>query len=160
MQITTRAGTPADITFARKTHHAAYRDVVVRQWGKWDEECQDGFFMKDWSNAQFDVIMVDGAACGYTAVVERPDDVHVRELVVHPNYQNKGIGTFLLRRAMARASERGVPVKLGTCLENYRSQALYKRLGFREFGQTDKHLLLEWRNESASKEADTPARPQ
>ena len=60
MNVRTRPATIADLDFARRAHHAAYRDVVTRQWGQWEEELQDRFFGKDWGDARFDVIMVDG----------------------------------------------------------------------------------------------------
>jgi len=144
MDISTRPATEADLDFAREAHHAAYRDVVIRQWGQWDEALQDEFFRKGWENAQFDVIVVDGIDCGYAAVEDRDKDVHVRELVIHPDYQSKGIGSEFLRSILARATERGVPVRLGTCIENYKAQSLYARLGFREIGRSETHILMEW----------------
>jgi len=39
-----RPATTADTEFARFTHHAAYHDVVVRQFGNFDERMQDNFF--------------------------------------------------------------------------------------------------------------------
>ena len=34
----------ADFEFGRFVHHAAYQDVVTRQFGSWEEKIQDGFF--------------------------------------------------------------------------------------------------------------------
>jgi ribosomal protein S18 acetylase RimI-like enzyme len=70
-------------------------------------------------------------------------DVHVRELVIAPEYQGRGIGTALLRDAQARARSRGVPVHLGTFPQN-RALALYQRLGFREIERSDRHVVLRW----------------
>lgn len=89
------------------------------------------------------MILCDGIRCGYVCIEERPDDIHVRELVVHPDFQNRGVGSALLRQVMARAQERQVPVRLGTCHKN-RAQHLYRRLGFGEFDRTNTHVLLQW----------------
>jgi len=40
--------------------------------GRWDEKLQDQFFDRDWGNAHFDILLVDGVPCGYTSV---EDDV-------------------------------------------------------------------------------------
>jgi hypothetical protein len=37
VEITTRQAAAADTDFAREAYHAAYRDVVERQFGPWDE---------------------------------------------------------------------------------------------------------------------------
>jgi ribosomal protein S18 acetylase RimI-like enzyme len=143
MQPTTLPAAESDIAFARETHHLAYRDVVVRQFGQWDERAQDRFFENGWDSAEHAILLADGEPCGYAAIEERVDDTHVRELVIHPDHQEEGIGTSFLRQVQERARTLGVPVRLGTHLEN-RAQVLYKRLGFREFDRTETHILMEW----------------
>lgn len=44
MKLEMRAAQEGDREFARLAHHAAYRDVVERQFGPWDEASQDDFF--------------------------------------------------------------------------------------------------------------------
>jgi len=143
MNVTTRRATAADLDFARRTHHAAYRDVVTRQWGQWDEETQDRFFDTDWGDARFDVILVDGVVCGYAAVEDQAEAIHVVELVVCPEYQGRGIGSTVLQTVIARAQNEQRPVRLRTCIENSRAQSFYRRHGFRELGRDETHLLLE-----------------
>ena len=143
MEITTRPATAADMDFARTVHHLAYRDVVTRQFGQWDETLQDGFFDRGWSPAKIEILLVDGEPCGYTGIEDRPGDVYLRELVIQPEYQGRGIGTTILRQVMARAQGRGVPVRMQVLQQN-RAQDLYRRVGFREVGRTETHVLMEW----------------
>ena len=138
---TRRPATDADTDFARNAHHAAYRDVVVRQFGAWDEAQQDDFFAGDWSGAVFEIIECDGEACGYVAIENRDHDVHVRELVVLPGHQNRGIGTAVLASAIATAEARAVPIVLGALHAN-RAALLYRRLGFEEYERTPTHTLF------------------
>jgi ribosomal protein S18 acetylase RimI-like enzyme len=143
MDIALRPATDADTEFARRVHHGAYRDVVERQFGPWDDAAQDRYFARDWRDATFEIILADGRPCGYACLEDRAADVHVRELVIAPEFQGRGIGTALLRRVQQRARDRGVPVHLGTFAQN-RALALYRRLGFREVERTDSHVILRW----------------
>jgi GNAT superfamily N-acetyltransferase len=142
MKITRRAATELDTEFARLVHHRAYRDVVERQFGGWNEHDQDRFFAGDWRDAQFEIILADSVPCGYTCIEERAHDVHVRELVLLPEFQGQGIGTSILREVLECARARRVPVHLGTFHQN-RALNLYRRLGFSETGRTDTHVVLE-----------------
>ena len=144
MNVTRRPATDADTPFAREAHHGAYREAVERQFGQWDEARQDLLFARDWADAQFDVIELDGVPCGYACIEERDADFHVREIVVHPHFQGRAIGTAVLRETQERARARNVPVHLGTFLTN-RAAELYRRLGFQETGRTESHILMEWR---------------
>jgi GNAT superfamily N-acetyltransferase len=143
MEISRRPATEADRDLARRVHHAAYREAVERQFGRWVEAEQDRFFADGWAGARHEIVLCDGQPCGYVCVEERADDVHVRELVIMPEFQGRGIGTALLGEAIERARDRGVPVRLGTFHRN-RAAELYRRLGFREIGRTGTHILMEW----------------
>src|SRR5688500_5151390 len=143
VKVTRRPALESDTPFARETHHGAYRDVVTRQFGPWDEAKQDTLFARDWVDSQFEILEVDDIPCGYTCIEERAADFHVREIVVHPAHQNRGIGTAVLRETIERARAKGVPVHLGTFVNN-RAADLYRRLGFQETGRTDTHILMEW----------------
>ncbi|MGH9194552.1 MAG: GNAT family N-acetyltransferase [Acidimicrobiia bacterium] len=144
MEVTRRAAEDSDTDFARETHHRAYRDVVTRQFGAWNEDAQDAYFGGDWlSGPPFEIALADGRRCGYLSVEKRSDEIHVRELVLHPDFQNQGIGTALLRQEMERAQAAGLPVRLQTQLKN-EAIRLYRRLGFNEVGRTETHFQLEW----------------
>jgi GNAT superfamily N-acetyltransferase len=144
MEISQRPATEADLELARRVHHQAYREVVERQFGRWVVAEQDRFFDCGWADARHEIVLCDGEPCGYVCVEDRADDVHVRELVILPEFQGRGIGSALLGEAIARARGRGVPVRLGTFHRN-RAAELYRRLGFQETGRTPTHILMEWR---------------
>lgn len=134
-----RPATADDAAFARTTHHAAFREVVERQFGPWDEARQDAFFDSFWRQGGTEIVELDGARCGYLDVVEHDDHVQVREIVLHPDVLGRGIGTELLGGVFAR----GKPVRLGVLLENHRARALYERLGFTETGRDAAHHLMQ-----------------
>lgn len=141
LNVTRRPATDRDTEFARQVHHLAYREPSEAQFGPWDEAAQDRFFESDWRDAQFEMVLANGEACGYVCIEDRLEDLHIREIVIHPAFQGRGIGSAILRDVIERARQRRVPVHLGTFRKN-RAVALYQRLGFRETGTTDTHVLL------------------
>jgi ribosomal protein S18 acetylase RimI-like enzyme len=141
-RLTRRAAVDADREFARRAHHDAYRDVVMRQFGAWDEAWQDRRFRASWMPDAHEILLWDGVPCGYLGVDERGDDFYVREIVVRPEFQGRGIGTAILQGVIERARQRGLPVRL-QALHRNRAIELYRRLGFREVGRTDTHVLFE-----------------
>ncbi len=148
MTVSLRPATQSDTEFARRVHHRAYHDIVVAQFGDWNETVQDRLFESDWSTPGFEVITYEGVACGYTCVEDREQDIHVRELALLPRFQGKGIGTSILQGAMERAAERNVPIRLGVLRKN-RALQMYRKLGFEETSDTETHVTLEWRPRSS-----------
>jgi GNAT superfamily N-acetyltransferase len=143
VEVRRRPALPSDAELARRVHHLGYREAVERQFGAWDETQQDRFFAGDWDAASFEVLLCDGEPCGYACVEERDDHVLVREIVVAPAFQGRGIGSAVLRETQERARARGVPVRLGTLFTS-RAAVLYRRLGFRETGRSATHIGFEW----------------
>src|SRR5215813_8792168 len=97
MIVSKRQATDTDREFARAVHHRAYRDVVERQYGRWDETLQDSFFDVAWSAATHEIVLYDTTPCGYCCVEIRTREILVRELVIDPDYQSRGIGTLILQ---------------------------------------------------------------
>lgn len=78
-------------------------------------------------------------------------------MVILPEFQNRGMGTWLLEETKEGARQRGVPVKLQTQHAN-RAVELYLRLGFKKTGDTEHHVLMEWNPEDGARVVESPAR--
>ncbi len=142
-EITKRIATEADTEFARKTHHAAYHDVVVRQFGNFDEKVQDDFFAESWKSKTHEILLNGNSETGYCSVEQLSDYIVVHELVLLPEFQRKGIGSKILREVMEEAKAKNIPVKLQVLKEN-QAQHLYRKLGFKDTGSTDTHIQMEF----------------
>lgn len=137
-----RKADESDTDFARKIHHAAYHDVVVKQFGNFDEKKQDDFFAKSWQPSKSEIILVDGKDAGYCSIERFSDHIFVEQLAIDPTYQGKGIGTQVLQEVMEEAKAKNLPIKLQVLKENM-AQNLYRKLGFREVEQTPTHIRME-----------------
>ena len=144
MIVTRYQATEGDYEFVRSVHHAAYRDVVERQYGRWDEVEAERLFNVQWVAGAHEIIVCDSIGCGYCRVEYLNDHILVRELVIDPRSQGRGIGTQIMQGVIEEAQARKVPVRLQTHIVN-RAANLYRRLGFQEYDRTNTHLLMEWR---------------
>lgn len=147
MEVTRRPARDTDTEFARSVHHRAYRDVSERQFGPWDEAWQNGAFAASWASGAFEIVSCDGEACGYLCVEDGTDEIHVHEIVLLPEFQGRGIGSFLLREVMERAQRRGLPIRLRVLHLN-RALHLYRKLGFQEIGRTEAQVLMQWNGDA------------
>ncbi len=138
-----RAATPADEPFARRLHREAYEDVVTRQFGEWDAARQVAFFEAKWDPAHYRVIEVEGQLAGIVATSPRDDERFVDEIQLLPAFQSQGIGSAVLRGILEDAMAACLPVRLRVLRLN-RAKALYERLGFTTYDETETHFLMEW----------------
>lgn len=63
------------------------------------------------------------------------DELLIARLFVAPSAFRRGVGTALVRHALAQA--RGRRVRVGTAAANLPALALYERFGFRRVGERD-----------------------
>jgi GNAT superfamily N-acetyltransferase len=122
---------PADETyrdFSYQVKKAAVGDYITDMFG-WDEDVQRDFHAKAWQEQKPDIIIYDGKPIGTIATVESEDCIEIGQFFILPDYQNKGIGTYLLKSILDKADRLGTNVTL-KFLQNNPVQSLYVRHGF------------------------------
>lgn len=139
-----RPAQAADEELARTIHWDAYREVVTRQFGGWDETLQEGYFRKKWHPEKFAIVLADGIPCGYLAVEEHAHEIVVNEIALLGAFRGRGVGSALLSEILGRARGSQRAVRLQVLKEN-RARELYRRLGFVETGSTETHVTMEAR---------------
>jgi GNAT superfamily N-acetyltransferase len=123
---------PADEThkeFSYQVKKAAEGEYITHMFG-WDEDVQQDFHAKAWQEQKPDIITYDGKPIGTVATIEREDCIEIGQFFILPEYQNKGIGTHLLKDILDRADQLGKAITL-KFLKNNRVESLYVRHGFR-----------------------------
>lgn len=143
-----RQATESDSEFAYHVKRAAFREYVEQTWG-WDEGWQRRYHATHFDPSDVQIITYQGVEVGWLEVRREREAIQVANIYISPEYQNRGIGSFLLKEVLLDADQRGVPIKLGVFKVNTRAQQLYKRLGFRIVSETDVHYLMEAISESS-----------
>jgi ribosomal protein S18 acetylase RimI-like enzyme len=138
-----RPAKESDEVFMCKLHKAANHDVVVRQFGEWNDELQVSLFAKKWQSDPFEILEIDGQPIGCIRIEDRPDEVFFAEIQILPEFQGQGIGSQLIQTEITRASKLKKPIRLQVLQKNERARKLYEQLGFTMYGTTDRHFLLQ-----------------
>ena len=144
---------PADETyreFSYEVKKKAEGEYITSLFG-WDEEVQRDFHDKAWEQQKPDIISYDGKPVGTIATIETEDCIEVGQFFILPEYQNKGIGSYLLKSILDRADRLGKNVTL-RFLKNNPVKSLYVRNGFRFIytGEVAYHMERKPSNESSS----------
>jgi len=123
---------PADEThkeFTYQVKKAAEGEYITLMFG-WDEDVQRGFHAKAWQEQKPDIITYDGRPIGTIATIESEGCIEIGQFFILPEYQNRGIGTHLLKSILDRADGLGKNITL-CFLKNNPVKSLYIRNGFR-----------------------------
>lgn len=135
------ANTAENFEFTFLAKREALGPYVASRWG-WDDATQRETHAKYWATRPFSRIERDGVAVGTVSIGEAADHVLFAEFYVLPQFQRQGIGTEVLRRVIAEARAKGLPVRLQYLKWNPVG-TLYRREGFIEVGETETHFQLE-----------------
>ncbi len=135
-----RQATDADDDFLYRLHVAAMGDLVARVWG-WDDAWQERFFADHFDPAPARIVVVDGEDVGVVAVEWGAAEAFLCTIEILPEYQGRGLGAALVRRVIAEADGRHLPVRLRVLKINP-ARRLYERLGFVISGETETHYLM------------------
>jgi GNAT superfamily N-acetyltransferase len=76
-----------------------------------------------------EVIVLDGQRIGFYTFRPTDDGFHLDHLYIHPTCQSRRVGAFVLKRLLAQANARQLPIRLGA-LRNSPSNRFYQLHGF------------------------------
>jgi ribosomal protein S18 acetylase RimI-like enzyme len=137
---TLRAATSADTEFLWSVQREALAEYITAQFGT-DETEQRAFFENRFDLPSHQIVRVEGVDAGFLSVEARPDHICLRNIALSAPFRSAGVGTALVRYVIDRAG--GLPVRLQVLKSNPPAQSLYQRLGFRRYGETSSHVLME-----------------
>jgi putative hydrolase of the HAD superfamily len=124
--------------FAFQVKKAAMGPYITQIWG-WDENAQRDWAENDWINKPPQIILYGDEPIGTIRIIENDDHISLERFYILPEFQNKGIGSYLIQEAFKRADSKNVPTKL-CVLKINPAKELYLRNGFRAVSE-DEYLV-------------------
>jgi ribosomal protein S18 acetylase RimI-like enzyme len=106
-------------------------------------QAQDVDYKRNYADAEFSVIEVDGSPAGRLYVHRRPDEIRLIDIALLPAFRGRGVGTGLLERLFDEATASDVPVTIHVEISNP-ARALYERLGFLAQGEQAPYVFMRW----------------
>ncbi|BCU82708.1 hypothetical protein JIR001_24910 [Polycladomyces abyssicola] len=135
MKVRLRPSTDADFEFVFALNKTNMRRYVERLRG-WDDAAERADMKRKFQPGVDQIIEVDGHPAGVFAVDRREDEWDLRHIELLPIFQNRGIGTTLIRQLLEEAYQQGAAVTLQVLKMNP-ARRLYERLGFYIVGETE-----------------------
>lgn len=111
-------------------------------WG-WDEKEQRQLHEKRFAKQAFQIIQLSGIAVGVLVTVRNVDHLKVNQIFILPEYQSRGIGRACMLQVIQQAEAQALPIRLQVLKVNSRALNFFRRLGFKEVGETDTHKQME-----------------
>ncbi len=137
-----RQASPPDADFIYRLVEVTMRSYVEQTWGSFSEELSRKNIAETIAAKDYSIIQCGGEDIGAISVVRHPDFIQLNQLFILPPYQNKGIGTSLVRELASEAQQTGMPLRLRV-LNTNPARRLYERLGFQVSSTTPEHVYME-----------------
>jgi len=141
---TLRPATLADYRWLWELKRLTMRPYVEQTWGLWDDAAQEQFFRQHFSSETVQIVMLGDRGAGLLNLEPEPKEWFLANLQIHPEFQNRGLGTAVLRTLLESAQQLKKPVRLQVLRVNAAALRLYQRLGFVVYQETATHQLMRW----------------
>ena len=133
------------------------RELAQVEWGegqkeqfvRWQFGLQRREYEARFPDAEYDVILVDGRTAGRFWVGGDGTQIRLLDIALLPEFQNRGVGTLLLRRLIERARRERLPLRHMVFVLNNDAHRFYERLGFTAIEDFGAYKHMEWRGEEA-----------
>lgn len=135
--------TPDDKALFWELHALSFKEVIIAQFGGWDDLDQYRYFERKWNIGDFKKIMLADKIIGALIVREYPDHMELTEIQIHPDFRGKGLGSLIISNLINQAKTIKKPVRLYVFLQS-RAIELYQRLGFKIINKTEFQYYMEY----------------
>lgn len=145
---------PEDEEFLLGVYASTREDELAQvEWGagqkelfvRWQFDLQRREYDGRFPEAEYSVIMVDGRPAGRIWVGRDATQIRLLDIALLPEFQNRGVGTLLLRRLIDEARREGLPLRHMVFVLNNEAHRFYERLGFIIIEDFDAYKHMEWR---------------
>lgn len=144
MQYSLRSVRSDDLGWLYELNEESYHDVVTRQFGRWDEEFQQGLFHDKWPPMPAaQIVICADVRVGVVLFAQRENYDWLQEIQIKAECRGQGLGTSIVQSYIDDARSRRQPLRLQVLYENHQAKQLYLRFGFVESESLENHWLME-----------------
>ncbi|MCM3905170.1 MAG: GNAT family N-acetyltransferase [Pyrinomonadaceae bacterium] len=112
---------------------------------RWQFEMQRREYDARFPDARYDVIVVDGQPAGRIWVGSDDEQLHLLDIALLKEFQNRGVGTQLFRRLIDEAAKANKHLRHMVFALNEDALRFYERLGFVIIEDLGAYKHMEWR---------------
>lgn len=112
---------------------------------RWQFDLQRREYGVRFPDAIYHVIMVDQRPAGRIWVGSDDEQIRLLDIALLPEFQNRGVGTELVRRLIEEASKQGKALRHMVFVLNNDAHRFYERLGFSIIEEFGAYKHMEWR---------------
>jgi len=131
-------------TRARELAQVQWEEGQKEAFVRWQFEMQQKEYETRFPDARYEVILVDGVPAGRIWVGSDDKQIRLLDIAVMEEFQNRGVGTILLRRLMDEATQANKPLRHMVFVLNDNAHRFYERLGFRVIEDLGGYKHMEW----------------
>lgn len=131
-----------DVDFILKLKELCFKWYIETIYG-WDINIQreKTIYELDGHIRDMRIIKLDNKDIGVTTFYEEESTYVVGMIMIHPDYQNKGIATNIIKEYIQTAKNKNKRIKIKTYKKNP-AKKLYERLGFRIYNEDKTHVHM------------------
>ena len=137
-----RNGNQEEIKFIYNLKKEAYQNYVEKIYGEWNEENQKKLFnkfMKE-NSKNIELIYVNSELVGfYNGKIKDDKSFEIGNICIMPKYQNKGIGTAVLKEILFENNNRDIILQ---CFKENSAINLLEMMGFKKKTETQTHYIM------------------
>jgi len=114
---------------------------------RWQLDLQRREYEARFPDADYRLIVVDQQPAGRIWIGADDEQIRLLDIALLPEFQNRGVGTILLKRLIARAENEGKALRHMVFVLNNNADRFYERLGFKKIEDFGAYKHMEWRPE-------------
>jgi len=143
MNLHIRPAYAADYDWLLDLHHTVYRELIIEEFGYWDDDEELGLFLEAWETKNIEIVLIQNEPVGMFIILEQNGFLWLDEIQIWPQFQKHGIGSQIIARLIVRARQLNLPLRLRVLHANNAAYRLYRKLGFEQIESLKHHTVME-----------------
>ncbi len=142
MKVCLREAQPQDLLLTFNIKENALSTYVDQIWG-WEKKAQWQFHQERFTPKHIQIIERLGMAVGYLEKRQTPEHIFIANLLIHPQAQSQGIGSWVMRSVISESEQKQLDLQLEVFRINERAQEFYLRHNFQVWKKTNIKLMMQ-----------------